>query len=43
MDRRSPLSVQALLQGGASTNGVVLPTGYPEVDELLLAHRAGQA
>ncbi len=43
MYRRSPLSVKALLQAGASTSGVAIPTGYPEADELLLAHGAGAA
>jgi hypothetical protein len=36
--RRSPESVQALLDAGASTAGVTTPTGYPEVDELLRRH-----
>jgi ankyrin repeat protein len=36
-DRRSPESVRALLAAGASTAGVVMPCGYPEVDELLRA------
>jgi ankyrin repeat protein len=34
-DRRSPESVQALLQAGASVSGVEFPSGYQEVDELL--------
>ncbi len=34
-DRRSPESVAALLAAGASVAGVVLPTGYDEVDRLL--------
>jgi ankyrin repeat protein len=34
---RSPDSVRALLEAGASAAGVELPTGYGEVDELLLA------
>jgi hypothetical protein len=34
-DLRSPDSVRALLDAGASTNGIALPTGYEEVDELL--------
>jgi ankyrin repeat protein len=33
--RRSPESVAALLRAGASTEGIDLPTGYAEVDELL--------
>jgi ankyrin repeat protein len=34
--RRSPESVEALLTAGASTEGVDCPSGYAEVDELLL-------
>jgi len=34
-DIRSPDSVQALLDAGASVNGVDYPSGYAEVDELL--------
>jgi ankyrin repeat protein len=34
-DRRTPESVQALLDAGASVNGVEYPCGYAEVDELL--------
>jgi ankyrin repeat protein len=34
-DLRSPDSVRALLDAGASTNGIATPTGYEEVDELL--------
>ena len=33
--RRSPISVEALLRTGASTDGVSFPSGYAEVDELL--------
>jgi Ankyrin repeats (many copies) len=33
--RRSPESVKALLDAGASTAGVVYPSGYGEVDALL--------
>jgi ankyrin repeat protein len=33
--RRSPASVAALLQAGASTTGVQYPAGYDEVDQLL--------
>jgi ankyrin repeat protein len=33
--RRSPESVAALLDAGASTNGIRFPSGYDEVDELL--------
>ena len=38
-ERRSPESVQALLEAGASTKGVDFPSGYAEVDELLRTHR----
>ncbi len=34
-DRRSPESVQALLQAGASVQGVPFPSGYAEADQLL--------
>ena len=34
-ERRSPESVRALLEAGASTVGVIYPSGYAEVDELL--------
>jgi ankyrin repeat protein len=34
-DRRSPKSVKALLDAGASTAGVVYPSGYGKVDALL--------
>jgi hypothetical protein len=34
-DWRSPDSVAALLAAGASTDGVVAPSGYDEVDRLL--------
>jgi ankyrin repeat protein len=36
-DRRSPRSVDALLRAGASAEGIRLPTGYDEVDELIRA------
>ncbi len=39
-NRRSPESVQALLCARANTNGVGIPTGYAEVDELLVAANA---
>ena len=39
--RRSPASVAALLNAGASVTGVMFPSGYAEVDELLQAHGAG--
>jgi ankyrin repeat protein len=38
--RRSPESVKALLDAGASTEGVPYPSGYAEVDALLKAHRS---
>jgi ankyrin repeat protein len=34
-DRRTPESVEALLNAGASTEGIEIPCGYDEVDELL--------
>ncbi|HEV2354637.1 MAG TPA: ankyrin repeat domain-containing protein [Puia sp.] len=37
MRRRTPESVQALLEAGASARGISLPTGYTEIDELLQA------
>ena len=33
--RRSPESVKALLETGASTAGVMFPSGYADVDALL--------
>ena len=36
--RRSPASVEALLRAGASTSGVLFPSGYDEVDVLLRPH-----
>ena len=36
--RRSPDSVHALLQAGASTRGIEIPTGYDEIDKLLREH-----
>jgi ankyrin repeat protein len=39
-ERRSPESVQALLQAGASLSGVPFPSGYAEVDELIESHRS---
>jgi hypothetical protein len=38
--RRTPESVEALLEAGASVRGVEFPSGYAEVDELLKAHGA---
>ena len=35
MDRRTPESVEALLRAGASADGIQVPSGYVEVDELL--------
>jgi len=40
-ERRSPESVQALLGAGASVGGVLFPSGYVEVDELLRYGRGG--
>jgi ankyrin repeat protein len=37
--RRSPESVQALLDAGASLEGVTYPSGYDAVDDLLRSHR----
>jgi ankyrin repeat protein len=34
--RRQPNSVAALLAAGAETDGIVLPTGYAAIDELLM-------
>lgn len=39
--RRTPESVEALLEAGASVGGVEYSSGYAEVDELLRAHGAG--
>lgn len=39
MERRSPDSVRALLDAGASADGVPFPSGYAEVDELLRSYR----
>ena len=39
--RRTPASVEALLRAGASTAGVVFPTGYDKVDDLLRAFFTG--
>jgi ankyrin repeat protein len=36
-EMRSPVSVRALLDAGASVRGVAVPSGYAEVDELLRA------
>jgi ankyrin repeat protein len=37
-NRRSPESVEALLLAGASVGGIKIPSGYLEVDELLLEY-----
>jgi ankyrin repeat protein len=34
-ERRTPESVEALLRAGAATDGIKVPSGYAEVDELL--------
>jgi ankyrin repeat protein len=36
--RRSPESVAALLQAGATVDGVLFPSGYEEVDRLIAPH-----
>ncbi len=38
-DRRTPESVEALLNAGASLNGIEIPCGYEEVDALLTSYR----
>ena len=38
--RRSPESVEALLDAGASTEGVPFPSGYAEVDKLIQTKKA---
>jgi ankyrin repeat protein len=40
MSRRSPESVEALLDAGATIEGIEIPTGYDEVDTLLRRHAA---
>jgi len=42
-ERRSPDSVRALLDAGASVSGVLFPSGYAEVDELLRSHGRANA
>ena len=37
MRRRSPASVRALLEAGASAKGIAVPSGYDEIDDLLRA------
>lgn len=39
-EMRTPESVKALLEAGASVSGVAFPSGYAEVDELLRKHGA---
>jgi ankyrin repeat protein len=41
MERRTPESVEALLDAGASVADAGYPSGYAEVDELLRRHGAG--
>lgn len=41
-NRRSPESVEALLRGGATVDGVKYPSGYAEVDALLAAAQASR-
>jgi ankyrin repeat protein len=41
-ERRSPTSVEALLRAGASLDGIVVPSGYAEVDALLTRHGAAR-
>jgi ankyrin repeat protein len=36
-ERRTPESIEALLQAGASLEGIEIPTGYAEADTLLLS------
>jgi len=33
--RRTPQSIEALLRAGATQDGIAIPTGYDEADELL--------
>jgi hypothetical protein len=40
-ERRSPESVKALLEAGASVAGVEIPSGYDDVDVLLRRHAEG--
>jgi len=40
MERRTPETVRALLEAGASASDVLYPSGYAEVDALLAARRA---
>jgi len=39
--RRTPESVQALLEAGAFVDGIGYPSGYAEVDELVKRHSKG--
>ena len=36
--RRKPISIAMLLDAGASTSGITIPTGYAEADALLIQH-----
>jgi ankyrin repeat protein len=37
--RRTTESIEALLTAGASTEGIAVPTGYPDADEILLRYQ----
>jgi ankyrin repeat protein len=39
--RRTTESIEDLLKAGASTDGILLPTGYPEADEVLKRYSTG--
>jgi ankyrin repeat protein len=39
-ERRGPESIAALLEAGASTTGLAVPTGYDAADQLIEAHRS---
>jgi hypothetical protein len=39
--RRKPDSISALLEAGASPEGIPLPTGYDEADRLIERRRTG--
>ncbi|MGH9420462.1 MAG: ankyrin repeat domain-containing protein, partial [Thermoanaerobaculia bacterium] len=40
MNRRSPESIEVLVNAGASRKGISLPTGYAEADALLTVNRS---
>lgn len=40
-NNRSPDSVRALLEAGATTAGIMIPTGYDAIDTVLAAHQQG--